>query len=154
MKKEIDLGYVHIGSWKNTNKTLFQDWMVIEYPKRVQSKDNQPNSPALEGNQSYRLIIDYPLRTEHIQKFKTGPGGMTKRELVNLIVKAYKYVYYMENRTSKVKEDKIVAHGNMGMYSRTSTEGKFGIWGHGINDLMLSCAHIDENNDITLGIDS
>jgi len=151
MKTEIELGYVHIGSWKSTNKSLFPDWMLEDkdYSKKVQSKNNQAHSLALKGNQSYRLIVSYPLQVEYIQKFKTGPGGMTKKELVNLIVKAYKYVYYTENRTSEIKESNIP-----GMYNRTQTIGKFGIWGHDINDLMLSSAYVDEDNDITLAIDS
>ena len=40
------------------------------------------------------------------------------------------------------------------MYNRITTEGKFGIWGHDLGDLILHTVWIDNDNVITLGVDS
>jgi hypothetical protein len=41
-----------------------------------------------------------------------------------------------------------------GMLNRNTSEGKYGIWGHDIGDLLLCSAYVDDSGKITLGVDS
>jgi hypothetical protein len=83
----------------------------------------------LPANQTYSLIIDYPLDMPANFPIKTGKTGMTIVGLLAKIGEGYRKVY--ENAT------------------------RFGIWGHSIDDLCIVEIKVDHKTKrITLGVDS
>lgn len=115
--KEINLGY--IAMCRYTPRTVLSP----DYD----DKKVDPKEIVLKQN-DYTLVIEYPLTNPYKEQILVGKKGMTRRELVNIIVAAYKKVY---------------ASGDT-----------YGIWGHYIGDLMLASAEVDCKNIITLGVDS
>ena len=147
-EKQHNLGYVSIKGWKSSKKSLYDDWFLEEEDTKEEVKNNNPSEVILEPNTEYNLIIDYPLSTPFSRKLNTFSKGMTKLELVDLVCRTYKQIYKEENRSTKVKEDYLE-----GTYNRVKTNGKYGIWGHHIGDLILCSAYVKDKT-ITLGVDS
>ena len=104
---------------------------------------------VLPPNQQFVLKIDYPLTESAIFKFNSSHKGITRHQLSEKIRKCYKKVYE--------DEDKSVGHKTShikGMLNRDFSDGKYGIWGHDIGDLVLVNADISKKNVITLCVDS
>lgn len=59
--------------------------------------------------------------------------------------KAYYKMYEEEEATATIKT--IPLEKRTTMYNRNETNGKYGIWGHDIADLVLSEIHIYEDAD-------
>lgn len=108
-----------------------------------------PKEMVLKPNQEYTLVIRYPLHNPAKFAFNTHFQGMTRAKLVSLIRKYYKKVYDEEDKNVGKKTDCIP-----GMFNRDTSNGKYGIWGHHIGDLVLVNAEISKKNVITLGVDS
>ena len=146
--KNINLGYIQISDYISKSR-LFGDWMYEdeEYSKEI--SECRPEEEILPKNTEFTLKIDYPLSIPFVKKFNTKDNLITRRQLVNFIVRCYKQIYKEENYTSTIKEGYIE-----GMFNRVETNGKYGIKYHVIGDLILHAAHIDKNNIITLGVDS
>ena len=70
---------------------------------------------------------------------------MTRSKFIDFVCKQYRKVYKDEHKSSSVQADYIP-----NMLNRNTTDGKYGIWGHVINDLMLVYATIQKNGNITL----
>ena len=115
--KTIQLGYVAMYRYTPTE---------VLSPDHDEEKV-EPDEIVLEKNE-YTLIIDYPLDVEFKKVFKVDAKGMTRRELVNVIVESYKNVY--------------------------ANSEEYGVWGHYFGDLMLSDAEVIAENTIRLGVDS
>ena len=83
----------------------------------------------LPPNSSYTLLIDYPLDNGFSFPVKVGKQGMGITEILGTIGDAYEKVYAMPNH--------------------------FGIWGHGIGDLVLETVTVDHDKKlITLSVGS
>lgn len=70
----------------------------------------------LPANQTFELVIDYPLSTPAIYKIRTGKSGMGLNKLLSVIGKKYQQTYDRED---------------------ASEEGVYGIYGHSIDDLSI-----------------
>jgi len=148
MKKEINLGYLSIADWKPGDR-LFGDWMYGDEEYADEIRDAPADEIVLPPNTDYTLKIDYPLKNPFVFQFTTGPAGMQRKELVELVVDSYHRIYD--------EEDASVGYtaGNFpGMFNRRTTDGKYGIWGHCLDDLMVGAAFVDEGNVVTLAVDS
>lgn len=154
MSKEINLGYLHIASWNPKKEKLFPDYYYDknhelheeEYFKQTQIY--QPDDVVLPPDKEYTLIIDYPVKNPYKAKITTGKSGITRKKLAEVACKHYRKMYKEEDKSTKIKPGLI-----KGMFNRRETNGKFGIWGHVIEDLILHSAQIKGNN-IELGVDS
>jgi hypothetical protein len=104
---------------------------------------------VLPPNQEYILKIDYPLSAPAKFKVKSGEKGITRGKLVSLVRKYYQKVYEIEDSSTGVKPGKAFP-----LLNRNFTDGKFGIWGHVIGDLVLVDAEVSKKNVISLGVDS
>lgn len=95
-----------------------------------------------------KVIYNYPLSRkfvfEHISKNK---NGFSKKELIKVISKQYNIIYKEEKNTSIIKPGYI-------SYNRNITNGKYGIWGHDLEDLDLHTIYKSYDNVYELGIDS
>lgn len=74
----------------------------------------------LPPNKTYQLIIDYSVSNWATYKIHTGKSGIGLNRLLTYIGKAYNKVY--------------------------AAEDKYGVWGHGINDLALEGINIDHTS--------
>lgn len=90
------------------------------------------------------IIIDYPLTNEY--KFDlSSDTGFTRIHLLNEINKAYRKIYAEEDATAIIKT--IPIEKRKKIINRNDTIGKYGIWGHDIEDLMLAQIEIYETSD-------
>lgn len=147
MKKEIAVGdYVHLETWKPGDK-LYSEWIeqYVEYKSVIENLN--PKEEILPAG-VYTLKVDYPLNTP-MYDTHTFSGPITREEMVKWIVDSYRYIYDMEKKTSSIEEGYVP-----GTLNRSETDGEFGIWGHVLGDLDLHTIWVDENNIITLGVDS
>lgn len=100
------------------------------------------------------IVIDYPVR-QPVQFKITSNTGFTKAELLIRIGQIYRQIYKEEETSSTIK---TVPRGERkGLINRNTTDGKYGIWGHDIEDLDLSSATISCKRGqciIELGIES
>lgn len=134
---KIKLNTTHIKSGK---EYIYEDDEVFNNKELV-----------LPPNQEYTLVIDYPLSTPAKLVIKSGEKGLTRGKFVSLVRKYYQKVYDEEDKSTKVP----VTVGKRGpAYNRDRTDGKYGIWGHLIGDLVLVDAEVNKKNVIRLGVDS
>lgn len=131
--RKIKLGYIHMSSWTPTSR-LGDDYNfdptdeAYNWKSSKEVRNLDPAETVLPDG-TYTLEIDYPLSTTYTEEFTTTPVGLTRRGLVNIIVRAYKAIY-------DAKDD------------------PYGIWGHCLSDLMLHTARVSPKGTITVGCDS
>ncbi len=85
------------------------------------------------------LLIDYPLTRETRLKLNSK-DGFTRAELLQTISQAYYRLFDEEEATATIKT--IPAKQRTDVYNRNQTNGKYGIWGHDIVDLVLVEANV------------
>lgn len=84
---------------------------------------------SLLPNEYYSLVIDYPFDKPMKILISSGENGMGLAPLLREIGKAYKMAYAFQDQ--------------------------YGIWGHGMGDLMLESINVDHVKKlITLGVGS
>lgn len=143
-KKMIDLGYYLI---TNINKNGWED-----YDPNDDDCEDEEKKEILKGSDivlqqgTYTIKITYPLSVEVTTKIT---GSFTRKQLAQEIAKIYDAIYVDESRSSSIPEQNIP-----GMLNRVQTNGKYGIWGHDISDLILHTAYLLGDNTIELGVDS
>lgn len=91
--------------------------------------------------------LDYPLTTPY--EFKIY-GATLVGEIVWLIAQAYVAIYEEELATATVAEG-FAAPDSL---NRNKTDGKYGIWGHGIEDLVVEEIAINDPYTISVFIGS
>lgn len=97
------------------------------------------------------LTIDYPLNNPVEIKIKSNhSNGFTRKELAEKISAEYKRIYKEEEDSAKTKT--IPINEREGSINRNQTDGKYGIWGHDIDDLDLSAIIVKkaDNGEIKL----
>lgn len=100
------------------------------------------------------VIVDYPVRKPVNFKI-TSESGFTKSDLLRKIGQIYRQLYQDEEASSTIRT--VPKDKRKGVVNRNATDGKYGIWGHDIDDLDISSATISCNNGkciIKLGIES
>ncbi|HEY5947814.1 MAG TPA: hypothetical protein VIV40_20075 [Kofleriaceae bacterium] len=84
------------------------------------------------------LVIDFPLtHPANIAIHSALPQGFTRAELVRTICEEYMHVYAAEEGTAP---EQPVLEDRGHRIERTRTDGAYGIWGHALEDLVLSSA--------------
>jgi len=85
------------------------------------------------------LVIDYPLSTPaSIPISSSLPLGFTRGALVKVICEEYGHVYDAEEGTAATKTIPVDERG--ARRARNRTDGAYGIWGHDLDDLVLTAA--------------
>jgi hypothetical protein len=135
---EIDLGYcslveINESGWKN-------------YPEFHEDYNLDPDEKVIDLT-TIRIKYTYPLSNSVTYRVSSR-NGFTRKQLAKIIARRYQMIYDEEEATSDVAVENIP-----NMLNRCQTTGRFGIWGHCIDDLILHTAHID-GDLITLGLDS
>lgn len=115
-------------------------WIRIDSPQ-VDIKNLIGKDEIVIHETKLTVIIDYPLSTSY--KFGLiSKGGFTRAQLINEISKHYYQLYDEEERTATIK---TVPMKDRKIYNRNQTNGKYGIWGHDIGDLVLDEIHVYKN---------
>lgn len=87
------------------------------------------------------VIVDYPLSSNY--KFELiSKNGFTRAQLIKEISKCYYQLYDEEEKTATIK---TVPMQQRKIFNRNQTNGKYGIWGHDIGDLVLDEIHVFKN---------
>jgi hypothetical protein len=153
---KITIGYLPIADWApGPLKWTFPEWYYdtddpAYDPKfAVEVAKNAPDEVVLLPSANYVLKIEYPLKKPCKIKFNSGSSGMTRLALAEYICVEYRRIYAEEDATITAIVGQIP-----GMFNRSATTGKYGIWGHDIGDLMLHTAYVAPDGVITLGVDS
>ena len=126
-----------------SNKKIVDDCNVFEKINNFNSYNSK--NINFKESRSGELYIYYPLNVLVKKSIKYN----SLHELIDEIRKAYKKIYNEENITM----NKTIKN-NSSLLNRGTSNGKYGIWGHDIDDLYISSIVIYENGIIDLGIDS
>lgn len=121
---------------------IFEDgilpWISIKEPESEIDNLIGSNDIVIH-NEMATLVIDYPLENPVSIKIKASdPNGFTRSELALKISAEYKRLYQEEEESAEIKT--IPLEERQGLINRNQTNGKYGIWGHDIDDLDLSGA--------------
>lgn len=110
----------------------------LERPDKAIKKLDGKNDIVITQD-TVTLLIDYPLTRECRLKIN-AKNGFTRAALVQAISKAYYQLFDEEEATATIKT--IPAAQRTTTYNRNQTNGKYGIWGHDIADLVLVEANV------------
>ena len=98
------------------------------------------------------LVIDYPLSNPAQMAIEAPlPIGFTRAALVRAICDEYAHVYDAEEGTAAIKTIPVEERG--AMRNRNRTDGAYGIWGHDLEDLVLTAARWSRHADGTVQIE-
>ena len=126
-------------------------WLYIAPESRVpyildfedkQVRENLINSnKVVIKDEKITMNITYPLSVE-VNRTLEKKGGFTRMDIFKNIYEVYKQIYE--------EEEKGV--GDPGrydnLYNRRKSEGKYGIWGHYISDLLIDSVSYDQKEKI------
>lgn len=102
-----------------------------------------------------QIVIDYPLQDDFLFPLRPATSTLYKGcvsvgEIIDRIYELYHEIYNEENSTTTVTPGNIP-----GMLNRNTTNGKYGIWGHDLSDLVLTSVEFNaKDNIISLCVDS
>ncbi len=123
---------------KADDKEVFEDglipWANIEKPENDIPQLVDGNKTVISESK-VTIIIDYPLTKEYRFELESK-NGFTREKLLKEISENYYKIYEEEESTAIIKT--IPADKRTTTYNRNQTDGKYGIWGHDISDLVLS----------------
>lgn len=94
------------------------------------------------------IIIDYPLERDY-QFTLESPKGFTRAQLVKAISRHYAKLYREEEDSAKKKTLPLKQRTSL---NRNRTDGKYGIWGHDLSDLVLTSVEIYRNAKGEIGL--
>lgn len=98
------------------------------------------------------LVIDYPLSHPATMEIDAPlPLGFTRAALVKAICDEYAAVYEAEEGTASTKTIPLDERGDL--RNRNRTDGAYGIWGHDLEDLVLTAARWSRQSDGTVQIE-
>ncbi|KKM95138.1 hypothetical protein LCGC14_1191200 [marine sediment metagenome] len=139
MKEE--LGAIIIDHYGNTKFWLhispdLQVPYILDYEdEKIRVSLIKPNEVVIE-EEELTMVINYPLSVDARLDFKKK-GGFTRIFIFKSIYEAYKQIYEEEDEEC----------GDPGtynnLYNRSRSEGKYGIWGHYLEDLVIESVSYD-----------
>jgi len=119
---------------------IFEDgfipWISIKNPDEHISNLSGKDEIVLSSKKAI-LLVEYPLNNPFAFEIKSeNSKGFTRGELVLAISKLYNRIYQEEEESANIKT--VPLEERKGLINRNETDGKYGIWGHDIDDLDLS----------------
>lgn len=128
--------------------------------KRIGELDD-PDTVVISGTKAVVITVDYPLENPAEVTVAVPAKGLTRRELYLAIATAYQQTYAEEEETTSVPVETVAERaerlglGGVHLINRAPTDGKHGIWGHVLDDLVLVSVDYDKNTGRAfLGVDS
>jgi hypothetical protein len=148
VNKEIPSSYIKDNPWNNRiidNKNPFDtfgkkgSYMIgktktVSLDISIKHWDEKNSSDVfLPPNQTFDIVIDYPLSGTYTFVLRTGETGLHTIDIINAIVHIYKNIIYVNEES----------------------EARFGVWGHDIRDLHLEAFEVNfDLKNIKLNIGS
>jgi hypothetical protein len=131
-------------------------YVSIEHPGKDIQFMEKAGDIVVPNNLLY-VVVDYPVSNQwEFKVTSANPKGFTKAELVNEISRVFHSMYLEEARTTEVPV--VPKAERKTLRNRNRTNGKYGIWGHDIDDLVLHTVELHKAGDgklyAKLGIDS
>jgi len=124
---------------------------VVEFEKNMQLDEyvTLPSKAALNLDGTFTFAYDYPLSKEARFEHRVSPD-MSALDILTIARADYERIYQEED------EDVGRSTGMIpGMLNRQRSDGRWGIWGHVIDDLFFEAIQInDVKNTIEFGIGS
>ena len=91
------------------------------------------------NDEKITIQFTYPLSVEIIEEYQQE-GGFSRKDLFRYIFEEYKKIYDEE-------EEEVGDPGTYErLYNRRSSNGRYGIWGHYLEDLYLEFIRYDEKS--------
>lgn len=126
-------------------------YITIANPSGDLAKLKDPDEIVI-AEEKIKIKFSYPLSDTVVfeEKAPNGVAGFTRYHLAKAICDRYRQIYDEEEASSAVPAANIP-----GMLNRCQTDGKYGIWGHSIEDLLLVDVTFDKKTKTcSLGVDS
>jgi len=134
-----------------TQRIAFPGGIRLSDPGSALARLDQPDDIVIPFPQAV-LVIEYPLTTPASVPIEAPlPIGFTRAALVKVICDEYSHIYDAEEGTAATKT--IPPEDRGPMRGRNRTDGAYGIWGHDLNDLVLTAAHWTRQTDGTVRIE-
>jgi hypothetical protein len=107
---------------------------------------------------SFEVILDYPLdHPVQISVTDLPSSGLTPALICSVIKEAYQEIYRIENGGVEQPISQEISGGRI-LLNRPKSDGIFGIWGHGIGDLIIERIEMRAKDDghalIAIGVGS
>jgi hypothetical protein len=100
-------------------------------------------------NEMILVQFDYPLENAVRVRFQ---GPLTKDQVHTKIMETYARIYKEEEETSDIAV--VPLDQRVGLINRNTTNGKYGIWGHDLDELYVRRMYRDIDGVYYLGVDS
>lgn len=111
----------------------------------------QPDEIVIPFEQAV-LVIDFPLTNPaEVPITAPFPIGFTRSSLVRAICDEYAHIYEAEEGTAGTKTIPVEERG--ASRGRNRTDGAYGIWGHDLEDLVVTAARWTRAADGTVRIE-
>jgi hypothetical protein len=126
-------------------RIAFPGGLRLREPSRSLAALDQPDEIVIPHPQAV-LVIDYPLTTPASVPIEAPlPLGFTRAALAKAICDEYAHIYDAEEGTAATKTIPIEERG--AMRGRNRTDGAYGIWGHDLQDLVVTAARWTRQSD-------
>jgi hypothetical protein len=128
-----------------SQRIAFPGGIHVHDPTSALARLDQPDEIVIPFQHAV-LVIDYPLSSPASMSIDAPIAlGFTRATLIKTICEEYAHVYDAEEGTAATKTIPIEERGTM--RSRNRTDGAYGIWGHDLQDLVLTAAHWTRESD-------
>lgn len=132
-------------------RIAFPGGIRLRDPERALAQLERPDEIVIPFDHAV-LVIDYPLTTPASIAIEAPmPLGFTRAALVKAICDEYGHIYDAEEGTAATKTIPPQDRGEM--RSRNRTDGAYGIWGHDLQDLIVTAARWTRQTDGTVRIE-
>jgi hypothetical protein len=126
--------WLYIAPWPNVPS-------ILDFEKKdVRENLIKPNEVVIR-DEKITMTITYPLSVE-VKLPLEKKGGFTRLDVFKNIYEAYKKIY--EEEEKGVGDPGSYAN----LYNRRKSEGKYGIWGHYLGDLVIESVTYDPNEKV------
>ncbi len=120
-------------------RIAFPGGLQIADPDGAVAKLRDPDEIVIPFEHAI-LVIAYPLTVPAtIEVSASIAHGFTRAELVKTICEEYANVYEAEEATAAIKTLPLEERGTV--RARNRTDGLYGIWGHDLDDLVLTATY-------------
>jgi hypothetical protein len=132
-------------------RIAFPGGIHLHAPEHALAQLDRPDEIVIPFEHAM-LVIDYPLTTPATMAISAPlPIGFTRAALIKAICDEYAHVYDAEEGTAATKTIPVEERG--AMRNRNRTDGAYGIWGHDLQDLVLTAARWTRQADGTVQIE-
>lgn len=138
-----------IEAFTNTKRPKRNTETLVSLDHRVTEddlSDVKDKDKVIIKDYEVKITLTYPLRNSYSKKYKSDKG-FTIGDIIKCTIEMYKFVYSEEEKTTTTKvtsmDDRI--QNGLGLLNRNETNGKFGIWGHDIEDLIIEGIEYDKD---------